>query len=62
MIKIGGGDEFILTYSEWTNETDPLSPEMLEMLRNMIKNGRLSKIMNCPGNGSCEYVYFTKRW
>ena len=27
-----------------------------------IKNGRLSKIMNCPKNGRCEYVYFTDRW
>lgn len=115
VIDIGGGDEFILTYREWTKETDPLSPEMLEMMRgmimdnydfedyfidedegwiwktgnryglegfimispkgandravldsddkvSMIKNGRLSKIMNCPGNGRCEYVYFTDRW
>ena len=28
----------------------------------VIKNGRLSKIMNNPDNGSCEYVYFTDRW
>ena len=28
----------------------------------MIKNGRISKIMNYPKNGRCEYVYFTDRW
>ena len=115
VIDIGRGNEFVVTYREWTNETDPLSPEMQELLRNMIldnydfddlsvdedegwvwrtgdrygldgfiavtpkgicdravldfddkvrriKNGRLSKIMNCPKNGRCEYVYFTDRW
>ena len=117
VIDIGRGNEFVVTYREWTNETDPLSPEMQELLRNMIldnydfddfsiedddddgwvwrtgdrygldgfivispkevndravldsddkvnmiKNGRLSKIMNCPRNGRCEYVYFTDRW
>ena len=115
VIDIGKGNEFVVTYREWTKKTDPLSPEMLELLRNMIldnydfdnlsvdedegwvwktgdtygldgfvvispkgvndravldsddkvsriKNGRLSKIMNYPKNGSCEYVYFTDRW
>ena len=115
VIDIGRGSEFVVTYREWTNETDPLSPEMQELLRNMIldnydfdnlsvdedegwvwrtgdrygldgfiaitpkgicdravldfddkvsriKNGRLSKIMNCPKNGRCEFVYFTDRW
>ena len=117
VIDIGKGNEFVVTYREWTNETDPLSSEMQELLRTMIldnydfddfsideddddgwiwrtgdkfgldgfiaispkgvndravldfddkvsriKNGKLSKIMNCPKNGRCEYVYFTKRW
>ncbi len=29
---------------------------------NLIKNQRLSKIMNCPQNGRCGYIYFTDRW
>ena len=115
VIDIGGGDKFILTYRDWTNESDPLSPQMLELLRNtiidnydfddysidedegwvwrtgstygldgfimispkgvndravldsddkinLIKNQRLSKIMNCPQNGRCGYIYFTDRW
>ena len=115
VLDIGKGDEFIVTYREWTKKTDPLSTEMQELMRhmiidnydfddyfigedegwvwrsgdrygldgfilispkgvydkavldsddkvNMIKNGRLSKIMNCPKNGRCEYVYFTDRW
>ena len=115
VIDIGKGNEFVATYREWTKKTDPLSPEMLDLLRNMImdnydfdsyfidedegwswrsgdrygldgflmiapkgvsdraildsddkvcmiKDGKMSKIMNCPGNGSCEYVYFTDRW
>ncbi len=115
VIDIGRGNEYILTYRDWTNESDPLSPEMLDLMRNMvmdnydfedlsineddgwvwrtgstygldgflmispkgindravldsddkvsmIKNGRLSKIMNGPKNGRCEYVYFTDRW
>ena len=115
VIDIGKGNEFVVTYREWTNTTEPLSREMYDLLRNMIldnydfndqlvdedegwvwrtgdrygldgfvvfspkgvndravldsddkvsriKNGRLSKIMNCPKNGRCEYVYFTDRW
>ena len=115
VIDIGGGDKFIMTYREWTQETNPLSPEMLELLRTTImdnydfdeqsinedegwvwrtgstygldgflmvspkgvndravldsediirriKNGRMSKIMNCPSKGDCEYIYFTDRW
>lgn len=36
VIDIGRGNEYVVTYREWTNETDPLSPEMQELLRNMI--------------------------
>ena len=112
---IGRGNEFVVTAHEWTKESAPMSPERIELLRNMImdnydfddyfidddegwvfktgdrygldgfvmimpkgvddravldaddrvcliKKGRLSKIMNCPGRGRCGFVYFTDRW